>query len=396
MMNIVLVSPHFPPNFYNFAIAAHQAGLTVLGIGDMPLDGLRPKLRSALTDYYAVSDLHHYDALIQACGYFTYRYGKIDLLESHNEYWLEQDARLREDFNIPGLRLRDMEVVKRKSRMKQVFSQAGIDVAPGGIVTSLHDAEALIAEIGYPVVAKPDIGVGAAETYQIATFDDLVQFFTNKPAVEYIFERYIYGQLYSFDGITDRDGRIVFSTAHTYRPGIMDVVNADLDVCACSLRVIPEKLEDVGKQAVFAFNVRERFFHIEFIHPAEDDQWVALEMNMRPPGGPMLDVFNYANDIDIYREWVNVVAFNNFTAETSRPYYCAFIGRKAYLPHLYSREEILTNLKEFIIHHEPIPPIFARAMGNYAYLVRSPDMAKLQQAIDNILALKAGGKGNER
>lgn len=395
-MNVVLISPNFPPNFYNFAVAAFQAGLTVLGIGDSPFHLLRPELRNSLSEYYYVADLHHYNALMRACGYFTYRHGKIDRLESHSEYWLEQDARLREDFNITGLRPRDMEAVKRKTRMKQVFAQAGINVAPGAIASTIKEAKTLIAETGYPVVAKPDIGVGAAETYQIDNLVGLEAFFVKKAAVEYIIEQFIDGTLYSFDGITDRDGRIVFSTAHSYHPSIMEVVNADLDVYAHSLRVAPPQLEEVGIKAVHAFNVRERFFHIEFIHSEVDDKWVALEMNMRPPGGPMLDVFNYANDIDVYREWVNLVAFNTFTAETIRPYFCAFIGRKTYLTHQHSQKDILTKLKDFIVHHEPIPPVFARAMGNYAYLVRSPHMDKLQEAIDYILALKAGGRGNER
>jgi hypothetical protein len=395
-VNLVLFSPHFPPNFYNFAVAAHNAGLTTLGIGDTPFDLLRAELRNALTEYYYVSDLHHYEALVRACGYFIYKYGKIDRLESHNEYWLEQDARLREDFNIPGLRPRDMEVVKRKVRMKQVFSRAGIEVAPGMIVTTLDEARALIKEKGYPMVAKPDVGVGAAETYEITSDAELERFFINKPAVEYVLERYIFGTLYSFDGLTDRVGRIVFSTAHSYHPSIMDVVNADLDVYACSLRVVPKELEEIGTKAVKAFDVHERFFHIEFIHHAESNSWVALEMNMRAPGGPMLDVFNYANDIDIYREWVNVIAFNTFSAETDRPYFCAFVGRKAYLPHKHSRPEILSECRDFIIHHETTPSVFARAMGNYAYLVRSPDIDKLQKAIDFILELKVGGMGNER
>ena len=394
-MNLVLISPHFPANFSNFAIAAHQADLNVLGIADTPFEQLPSALRGALIDYYYVSDLHHTDELTRACGYFTYKYGKIDRLESHTEYWLEQDARLREDFNIPGLRPRDMEQVKRKIRMKQVFSNAGVQVAPGILVTKQDEARAFITDMDYPVVAKPDVGVGAAATYQINSDAELELFFKNKPPVEYIFEKFVQGQLYSFDGITDQDGRIVFSTAHSYHPSIMDVVNADLDVYARSYRVIPEQLKHLGEKSVYAFDVRERFFHIEYIHDPVSDKWVALEMNMRPPGGPMLDVINFANDIDMYREWANILAFNNFSAETTRPYFCAFVGRKNYLPHRYSHHEILSELSEFIIHHEPIPPIFTRAMGNYAYLLRSPFMENLQQAIDFILVLKAGGRGNE-
>lgn len=387
-MNIVFMSPHFPPNFYNFLVAARNVDLNVLGIGDAPFDALRPELRWALTEYYRVDDMHSYDSLVKACGYFTHRYGKLNRLESHNEYWLEIDARLREDFNIRGLRPQDMAKVKQKSRMKRVFMDAGLDVPPGALVNSLEEARALADRLGYPLVAKPDIGVGAVGTYKITDDDDLVAFWDTKSPEPYVMEGYVTGILHSFDGLTDRDGRIVFFTAHTYRPSIMEVVNRDVDVYARSFREIPPGLEDAGRRAVAAFNVRERFFHIEFFYVPEEERWIALEMNMRPPGGPMLDVFNYANNINIYRQWINVVAFDVFTAAYDRPYYGTFVGRKRHLPHLHSHEEILESLSDLIVHHEPIRPVFARAMGHHAYLMRSPDLDTLQTGIDYILALR--------
>ena len=68
-MNVVFISPHFPPNFYNFVVAAQQAGLNVFGIADTPFEELGSDLRHALTDYYFVADLHHYGELVRACGY---------------------------------------------------------------------------------------------------------------------------------------------------------------------------------------------------------------------------------------------------------------------------------------------------------------------------------------
>ena len=55
---------------------------------------------------------------------------------------------------------------------------------------------------------------------------------------------------------------------------------------------------------------------------------VALEVNMRPPGGLTTDMFNYANDIDIYGEWAHVVVHNHFTSKITRPYHCCYVGRK--------------------------------------------------------------------
>jgi len=42
--------------------------------------------------------MHNYDEMLRALGYFTHRYGKIDRIDSLNEYWLETEARLRTDF----------------------------------------------------------------------------------------------------------------------------------------------------------------------------------------------------------------------------------------------------------------------------------------------------------
>lgn len=386
-MNVVLLSPHFPPNFYQFAAALRQAGATVLGIGDMPYDALAPTLRAALTEYYWVDNLHHYEALMRACAFFIHKYGRLDCLESHNEYWLETDARLRTDFNIPGLHVADMAWVKRKSRMKQRFAEADVAVARGQLAATLAEAQAFVAEVGFPIIAKPDVGVGAAATYRLNDAQELARFFAAKPPVDYLLEAFLEGDLYSFDGLTDQQGRIVFSTAHRYRPDIMEVVNANTDVAAWSLREIPAGLAAAGAWAVRAFDVRARFFHIEFFHTRSDGAWVAVEMNIRPPGGLMVDLMNFANDIDLYLQWANIVLFNSFTQPYTRPYHATFVGRKYHRPYRYTHEEVLRLCAPVLLHHEPLAPLFARAMGDYAYVLRSPDLDVLHRHISLILAV---------
>src|SRR5215211_3679750 len=194
-MNFVFLSPHFPPNYYRFAVALKGHGVTVLGLADESYDSLRPELKSALTEYFRVNRMHNYEELVRALGYFTHRYGKLDRIDSHNEYWLETEARLRTDFNIPGIRSDQIDRIKRKSLMRQAFIDAGIKVARGRVVKSMEDADALIAETGYPLVAKPDVGVGAAATYKIHNEDELQAFFESKPPVDYLFEEFISGQI---------------------------------------------------------------------------------------------------------------------------------------------------------------------------------------------------------
>ncbi len=267
-MNIVFLSPHFPPQYYRFCLNLKAAGANVLGIGDEPYDNLSPDVRSALTEYYQVDDMHDYDALVRACGFFTHRYGKIDRLDSLNEYWLSTEARLRDDFNIFGVRGHEIDYIRRKSRMKAKFREAGVPVARGQVVRTADDARGLIRETGYPVIAKPDDGVGAIATYRLENDQDLAEFFATKPDTDYIMEEFIAGTIYSFDGLADRSGNPVFYTAHTFSQGIMETVNEARHIYYYSLRDIPPTLEKIGRECLKAFTVKERFFHIEFFQTA--------------------------------------------------------------------------------------------------------------------------------
>ena len=196
-MNFVFLSPHFPPNYYPFCVQLRNRGANVFGIADAQYGHLRPELKAAITEYYRVDDLHNYDQLLRALGYFTHRYGKIDGLDSQNEYWLETEAQLRTDFNINGLKTDQISSIKRKSLMKKIYQKAGIEVARGKIVRTHRAAQSLISEIGYPVVAKPDIGVGAAKTYKIGNQTELERFFAEKPSVDYFMEEFIQGTIVS-------------------------------------------------------------------------------------------------------------------------------------------------------------------------------------------------------
>jgi biotin carboxylase len=362
--------------------------VNVLGLADAPYETLRPELRQALTEYYRVDDVHDYGQLLRASGYFTHRYGKIDRIESHSEYWLETEARLRTDFHVAGIQAGEIAAIKSKSRMKEKFMRAGVPVPRGEVVRSLDEGRRLVEETGYPVVAKPDIGVGAATTFKIENDGALTRFFSTKPPGDFLLEEFVAGRLFSFDGLADRDGNPVFFTSHAFSQGIMETVNADDHMYYYSLREIPPDLEEAGRRVLAEFAVRERFFHLEFFRRDRDDRIVALEVNMRPPGGLTTDMFNYANDIDIYGEWANVVVHNRFDAAWSRPYHCCYIGRKDRKEYAHSHEEILRAYGHRIPHHERIDSIFRAAIGDYGYLARSADLGEIREAAGFILELK--------
>ncbi len=375
-MNIVILSPHFPPNYYLFAVRLREMGVNVLGLADEEFYHLKADLQRSLTEYYRVENMLSYDQLVRALGFFTHRYGKIDRLDSFNEFWLETEANLRTDFNIFGVKSDVIQYMKRKSLMKEKYREAGITVAEGKRCQSVEQAWEFVQHCGYPIIAKPDIGVGANQTYKINDAKDMESFVQISNCTDYFLEQFIEGDIISFDGLTNRDGKLVFYTAHQYSGGVMEAVNDDRDIYYYSYRDIPEDLTTASKALLKAFDVRERFFHLEFFRRA-DGSLVGLEVNMRPPGGLTTDMFNYANDFDIYREWARVVTQNNFGADWNRPYHVAYVGRKESKSYRYTHSEILKMFENKIASHESISGVFAPALGNYGYLLRTPDLEEL-------------------
>ena len=113
MKNFIFLSPNFPETYWMFCKELKNNGMRVLGIGDCPYDNLKPELREALHEYYKVHSLENYDEVFKAVAFFSYKYGKIDWLESNNEYWLMRDSMLRTEFNITsGYKYEDMDRIE--------------------------------------------------------------------------------------------------------------------------------------------------------------------------------------------------------------------------------------------------------------------------------------------
>lgn len=382
-MNSVFLSPNFPPNFANFAVQLKQAGACVLGLGDDHYDDLSGDVRRSLTDYYRVSSMHNYDELVRAMGYFTHRYGKMDHLDSHNEYWLETEARLRTDFNIDGIDVHQIGKIKRKSEMKEVFIKAGLKPARGRVCNNREELLAFIKEVGYPIVAKPNIGVGAAKTFKISSESEIDNYLAEKLPEEYIVEEYCEGQIVTYDGLVDGNGDVVFSSSLRYSRGVMEVVNEDSDIYYHTVREIEPELEAAGIATLKAFDMRKRFFHLEFFMK-EDGTITPLEVNIRPPGGLTLNMMNYTFDADCYRTWANLIVNGVSEPLGERSHLVFYVGRKDRIPYQMSHQQILEKCSSLMMHHERLNDVFSGALGNYGYLLRHEEIEPLLEATELI------------
>lgn len=335
MKNVIFISPNFPENYWHFCHELKENGMNVLGIGDCPYDDLRPELQESLQEYYKVDSLENYDEVYGAVGYFIWHYGRIDWLESNNEYWLEQDARLRTDFNIPsGFHNEDMPRIKYKSRMKEYYQRVGIPVARYHMVDNYEGCLNFIHEVGYPVVTKPDNGVGASHTFKISSDEELGNFFANKwDDTVYIMEEFINAEINSYDAIIDSHGNPIFEAGNVTPMSIMDIVNNADNALFYIVKDLADDTRHLGRETVKSFGVRSRFVHFEFFRLLSDHEGLgkkgdlmALEVNMRPSGGFTPDMINFARETDVYKIWADMVAYDSTQKTVGAHHFCAFAG----------------------------------------------------------------------
>ena len=247
-MNFVFISPNFPEAYRWFCIRLRENGVNVLGVGDAPYDCLHPDLKRALSEYYRVDSLENYDQVLRALGYYTGQYGKIDWVESNNEYWLELDAALRTDFNITtGLKSDQIARYKSKQAMKEYYRKAGLPCARCAPVTTLKNALAFIQEVGYPVIVKPDSGVGAIATYKLQSDAETEAFFQKLPPLPYLMEEYVPGVVTTYDGVCNSKGDVLFAASHITRNSIMDMVNEGVPTYYYVDKEVPADVEAAGR-----------------------------------------------------------------------------------------------------------------------------------------------------
>lgn len=396
MKNFVFLSPNFPTNYWKFCKELKENGMRVLGIGDEPYEQLDENVKNSLHEYYKVGSLENYDEVYRAVAFFAFKYGRIDWLESNNEYWLEQDAKLRADFNITtGFQVQDMPRMKYKSKMKEAYKEAGLAVARYTLVESLEGCRRFVAEAGYPVVAKPDNGVGASHNFKITNDEELAAFYKQRhEGVVYIMEEFVNGEVCSYDAIIDSKGNILFETGNVTPGSIMDMVNQSDDCKFYIVKDLPEDTKRAGRATVQAFGVKSRFVHFEFFRLRQDQKGLgrrgeimALEVNMRPCGGFGPDMMDYANSTDVYKIWADMIAFDRSTKSEGAHAFCAYVGRRDGKQYQLSHEEILSRYGDAVRMSGRLPDALSVAMGNQFYMATFPEMAEVEAFFAAVSAL---------
>ena len=389
-MNVIFISPHFPQTYSHFCSGLRANGANVLGIADAPWHELNDELRGALNDYYKVDNLEDYNEVYRAVAWFAHKYGKIDWIESNNEYWLEQDARLRTDFNVTtGIKSDRVAAIRNKSEMKKYYALGGIPTARQ-IKGSEGEAKvkAFVKQTGYPVIAKPDSGMGASGTFKIHDGAELADWFlTHKDNYgAYVIEEFITGLLVSYDAIYNAEGEPIFENNSVFPTPIMEIVHDNSETCYWTNKTVPAKLAAIGRRTVKAFGIKSRFVHLEYFQLDRDREglgkkgdYVGLEVNMRPPGGYTPDMMNFAHSTDVFKIWADMVVFDEARKQQGEQYYCAYAGRRDCYRYKHSHDEIMSRYGADICMAERVPAALADDLCDMAYIARFKEKRRIDE-----------------
>ena len=390
MKNFIFISPNFPLTYWRFCKELKNNGLRVLGIGDCPYDELTQDQKDSMHEYYKVSSLENYDEVFRAVAFFTFKYGKIDWLESNNEYWLERDAKLRTEFHITsGFQEEDMVRTRYKSGMKAYYAKAGIPTARYHLVHGLDEAKEFANMVGYPVVVKPDNGVGANATYKLKSDEEVDFFFATKDnSVQYIMEEFVNGEVRTYDAIINSKGEPIFESGNVTCQSLMDVVNNADNSLFYIVKELPQHMKELGRKTVKAFGVKSRFVHFEYFVLLDDQEGLGkkgdifgLEVNMRPPGGYAPELANFANSVDVYKIWADMIAYDSTLVPMNGPhYYCGFCGRRDGKNFKMSHDDIMRDYGSKMKLAGRTPDALSGAMANQMYVANYDTEEEMMEA----------------
>ncbi len=331
-MQVLMISPGYPPEMAYFTRALAQTGARVLGLGDGPAGGLDPIARASLSDYLQVGNMWDEAATVAAVKRWPAARG-LDRVECLWEPGVILAARLREGLGLPGQDVAHAIPFRDKEAMKQVLDRAGIRTPKHVRAHTESEVRAGAEAIGFPIIVKPIAGAGSADTHRCddqAGLEAVLQLIRHVPEVSV--EEFIEGEEFTFDTIC-AGGAIQFENVSWYRPRplvarqnewVSSQTIALKDLSAPHLQGGIE----MGRKVIRALEFGTGFTHMEWYLTARGET-VFGEIGGRPPGARSTDIMNYCCDDDVFAGWAEAVVHGGTRRAFRRQYNASIIFKRA-------------------------------------------------------------------
>lgn len=396
-MKVLMFSPGFPREMRFFTRGLAEVGATVIGLGDQPASALEEPARSCVAMHVQIQSWLDEDAVLAQVVELA-RSVRIDRVECLWEPYMVLAARVRERLGLSGMTVEQTIPFRDKEVMKRVLDAAGIRTPRHFSATTTAQVVEAAETIGYPVVVKPISGAGSEHTYRVASREELTAVLPALRSVtEVSVEEFVQGEDMTYETICV-EGEIKLYSIGTYIPrALVMKQNEWISPITLVYRDPDDASLDEGRrmgEAVLrALGFGTGYTHMEWYRTPEGEA-IFGEIGGRPPGAYLVDLINYASDIDSYRGWAEAVVHGRFTQPVERKYNAAWVFKRARGQGRILRYEGLEALLSEVGQHVvalDLNPIGARRrdwrkmlVGDGMVIVRHPDLRRTREIAEMV------------
>ena len=330
-MHVVFLEPSFPRNQREFVRALREVGATVTAIGESPVEGLDPELKSWLAGYEQVPSVTNGEALLEVVKRIQAK-GWVDRLETTVEAHIMPCAWVREQCSIPGTSTRTAWLCRDKPAMKDALRDAGVATAESLGTSDAGEARAFAERVGFPVILKPRDGAGAAGTYRAddqASLEAAIEGSGLAAGSGVACEEFVEGHEGFLDTLTV-NGKVVHEFVSHYYPNVLEAMRerwispqiiatnqVDHDDTYDEVKTLSQRVQEV-------LGVETSATHMEWFFGPKGLKF--SEIGCRPPGVRMWDLYAASNEIDIYREWAHLIVHGEPEQRLSRRFAAGMVA----------------------------------------------------------------------
>jgi ATP-grasp domain len=396
MRNVLFVTPYPSRSMEYVRAAAGLDEVRMLGITqEVPGGGDA----DVFTDLVTVADTDDAAQLVAAARVLESRHGRIHRVLGIRESLQVPVGELRRALGVPGPGPDTAELFRNKARMKDELRRHGLPCARHRLIRSWSDAEAMIAEIGLPVVVKPVAGTNVEGVWRARTIDELrdaLSALHASPENPALAEEMLLGREFTFETITV-GGQVRLYSLAWYQPTPLEVMENP----GCrGVIVLPRGISgpdwsgaiDLGTRAITALELDSGFTHMEWFR-LNDGSLAIGEIAARPPSSSIDFMTGVAYDTDIFRAWARAVIDDAFDGPFDRRYAvgCAYLrgagsGRVLGVTGVDRVQELVGKL----IVEANLPARGASHSDSYDgdgyIIVRDPDTEVVTAALKTIIA----------
>lgn len=335
-LNVVLISPSFPADNGHFTRALNALpGVRVLGVGDQSPSAMEPEVRAALDDHLVVRDLWNEEATVRETREWLGSKGlQPQRVECLWEPGVVLAARMRESFDVPGLRVEQARAFRDKEIMKSVLDSHGVRTPHHYRANTTAEVQEAASKVGYPLIIKPIDGAGSADTHVVRSEQELGGILEAvKHVPEVSVEEFVEGEEFTYDAILS-GGRTLFENVAWYRPKPLVARQnpwiSPQAVCLADIRqsdIAPGV--ELGRRALKALGLQTGMAHMEWYRSDKDGEAIFGEVGARAPGGRLSHGMNLSCEGDVFKLWAEAITSGETTQSMDKKFNAALVFKRA-------------------------------------------------------------------